>query len=523
MAMLVRTCRRPRLAARLAVRLAAGAVAGLLGAGLALLLSGLIGQLQTNWGSTTCGPAVLTAALICLGFGAMVPVRLAQIISRRPQRPQHHRSLLGDESLLWTATALVSLLAGLAVIVIRFAAPAADRAGLELTRRFLWPNSLLIIPQSLTALVLLALPLLAIGVALTCSHRLAAQEERWSLSSFGWLLIGLSAGAAISWLLRQSGVPTQAVAAAGAVPILAVSPLAIRYASRSEQSAPQPHGGATPPAPDVRDQWPLLTRLAVAWLAAATAALLLVWLQVPQRWPALSQSALSGRLAVLLLAAGAGLLVCHLTRPWRAHSVGGFGLACAACGLGSAITAVLPALWQASSGGPLTGLLAINAGSCIAALLLGYALGYGQLTVLTRVGSRPATGASILAMICWMAAGVIVVLGVDLPGPRTAFVRLAAVALSLLALGGIMIIHEPAYSPRTRRNRLIAVFASIALLMYLLPIAGRHWGPAPSPSRGSTATTAVATQPRLSPFLCPKISSFSLPRAARLGSRPYLR
>ena len=107
--------------------------------------------------------------------------------------------------------------------------------------------------------------------------------------------------------------------------------------------------------------------------------------------------------------------------------------------------------------------------------MMGFALAYGHLALLRRAGNRARTHASLLAttLAVWGTMAFLLVRPY-LMG-RHSFVLIAACAVSLVALGGVVVIHEPVDSPRTRRRRLAAVFVSVALLIGLLPAAGRQW------------------------------------------------
>ena len=94
-----------------------------------------------------------------------------------------------------------------------------------------------------------------------------------------------------------------------------------------------------------------------------------------------------------------------------------------------------------------------------------HAVGYGRQTLLRRVASRPAAGATILGnklFCCALTVWVGVPAALTLVGTEA---TLIVVAVSLVALGGALIIHEPSYSRRTRRARVVVVFGSIAAMI----------------------------------------------------------
>ena len=175
-------------------------------------------------------------------------------------------------------------------------------------------------------------------------------------------------------------------------------------------------------------------------------------------------------------------MVCGRSGTSRSHSAGGLGVACAAGGVGVAVAVSVSALWfgQRTDCGSLR-LVLLSAGA-VCGFLLGFALAYGHRAVLSRVGHRETGYASLLSstLAAWgLVALVAPLAGHPGAGGGRAYVLMAGCAVSLVALGGVTIIHEPTYSARTRRRRLAAVFASIVLMIGVLPAAGRQWAAQP--------------------------------------------
>lgn len=218
-------------------------------------------------------------------------------------------------------------------------------------------------------------------------------------------------------------------------------------------------GPAPSPLPMWSDRWPTLLRGSIVLVGCGAAWAITAWTSLP----AVMGSAGAIALPALFAAFGTGILGGSRAKRCGLRSIGGFGVACAAVGVITAsVTFVALGAYRGAAG---TALVA----ACISLGGLGFALGYGHQTLLHRVASRSAVGATILgrlfvgsALLTWIAA--------ELPtGLLTVAPSLAMLALLLTALGGALIIHEPAYSPRTRRVRLCGVFAAMVGMIILAP------------------------------------------------------
>ncbi|MBU0719229.1 MAG: hypothetical protein KJ749_13340, partial [Planctomycetes bacterium] len=106
---------------------------------------------------------------------------------------------------------------------------------------------------------------------------------------------------------------------------------------------------------------------------------------------------------------------------------------------------------------------------------LGFAAAYGRQTLLARVASRSAAGATMLARVLAFSALAVwigVPLAVERFGPRAS---LAVPALLIVAVGVVLVAHEPAGTLRTRRARLAAALTVLVLAILLASTAGMGW------------------------------------------------
>ena len=474
-----RTQRESRLRMpKLGPRHACNLIGLLSGMGACLLLVGVIHRCSAMPNLRIGSLVVVVAGLCCLIAGPLLSARLAAFLDWRRRDELFPPASAGDEArLLWTVLAVLSLVSGLVTAAMPVAVPTMAAGYDRLATEFLWPANFLPVVQ-LAILFLMLLPILGpAGLGLSCACRLACRGEGWKVSPIGWGLIGLGLGGGIADRLAQAGASPDALLLSAAVPSLLTAVVAVW---RNQDPAGQPAGGpasAVAPAwlPQVSDRDPILVRVSAGWLAACLAAMVAIWPALCRHCPAADTSAGTKLWPVLLLAAGVGLLISERSRSVRVHSAGGVGVAAAVAGLGVAGAAALPAAWLSAAPQAGMGMAVAAATGGIATLLIGYALGYAYLAVLCRTGRRVATGVVLLCVSLAAAVLVLPPTSASTGTAKAAFAMLAGVALSLVALGGTMIIHQPTGSVRTRRLRLAAVFASIALLIQLLPPAGRVW------------------------------------------------
>ena len=476
----------------------AGLAALLMGSGACLLLTGLTERFEVLFATAGIGRLVTAAGVFSVAIGSLVPQRAAEYLGRRWRGSPFEQGFIQDDvPLLWTVLALVSLLSGLAVAAVPLALALLEGGYDWVLERFLWS------PRSLTSLQLLTvvsatLPgLVLLGLALSCTCRLACRACRWRVLPLGWALVGVGIGSGLIDVLLGMGAAIEVLTTAAALPVLVVALLSARQMGRTgsfAEGAARSRAAVSCDLPDVRDRWPLLIRLSVAWVAASTAVVVVVWVEVWRRWSGVTGSGMGAALMCLPAMVGAGVVLCERSRPSRSYSAGGLGVACAVSGVGLAAWCSLPALWLTGGSGAVVPASVLLLAGGLSALSMGYALAYGHRMVLGRVGSRAAGGGALLFLSLAAAAVVVLLIGRPSAGAKSSYTTLAAMALSLLALGGTAIIHEPAYSPRTRRWRLAAVFASIGLMFYFLPIAGRRWSGSQSSDRVADVPASVTPE-----------------------------
>jgi hypothetical protein len=459
-------------------------VALLMGSGACLSLSCLAGRFDKLFATAHAGRLVTGLGFFCLAVGALIPQRAARYLGLRWRHgPLERPPAADDVALLWTVLALVSLLCGLTLAAVPLALPLAQGGYGWLLERFLWSPSSLSILQSVTVVAVLLPGLALLGLGMACTCRLACGACHWRVSPMGWALVGAGLGSGLTTLLPRTGASREALTGAAAVPVLLAAVVAARRMGSPVEGGRLSALTVSPAIPSVRDRWPMLLRASVAWVAASTAAAVAVWVQVPQCWPIAAARGTGGALMSLPAIMGAGVVVCDLTKASRLHSAGGFGVASVVAGVGLAASCSIPAVWLTDGSRVEVPALMPLLGGGLSAVIMGYVLAYGHRTVLCRAGSRAASGAALLALSLAAAAVVVLLIGQSPVSIKASYATLAGIAISLVALGGTTIIHEPTYSRRTRRRRLAAVFASIALMIFVLPIAGRRWSGSVSSNR----------------------------------------
>jgi len=464
----------------------------LVGLTLCLLLAGVARWFDSRFTIPAGGGLVAGVGLLCLAVGPLLATLPAGSGGRRwRDRLATPASYPQDRALLWTVLAVASLATGFAIVGLGLGLPVAESSHRWLEGRFLWPGGLKLIVPVATATAIL-LPAGAVsGLGLTALCRLAGRGRGWSLQPVGWCVVG---GGLAWYLLAAPGVGGAAGRTAllgAALPVFVVAVLAVwRIGGRAGDDGT---AGVTEPvsAPRAREDQPRLVRMSAVWLAACIGVVVLAWSRLWEQLPLLGDDPGPGAAILLLAGVAGGLLGGLRGEGSRLHSAGGLGVMCAAAGAGIAALVLIPAWWRGFdrlAAGPPVILSGVGLGSGV---LLGCALRYAHLVVLPRAGSPAGVGASLL-FVCLAAAGVALLAVAEVDrAARVAFVMLAAVALSMLALGGTIIIHEPAHSSRTRRARLAAILAAIAALVYVLPLAGRAWSartPVSVSGRGDGAT-----------------------------------
>lgn len=467
-------------------------VAVMTGLGVCLLLVGVARRCETVFVTAADTLPVTSAGLICLAVGAIVPSRLARLEGRGRRPGLHHVPFAsGDRSLLWTVLAVVALAAGLAMAGTIMILPFAERGYQWLAERFLWPSSMLRVVQTLVMVIALSPALVSVGLLTGCVCRLGSGGRGWSLQPVGWGLVGVGAGAVISQIVAAN-LAGETVLLTAAVPLLVVAVLAVRLIGASEGKLDQPE--ALPqPLPDRSDREPILIRVSAVWLAAAAAAVVLIWMQVSRHWlggDGGSSLAVVGALAAMI---GVGLIVGERWQWTRGCSAAGAGISCAVAGIGVACAAALPAAWLGGASWRAVPPGAILLAGCLSSLLVGFALAYAHRAVLARSGSRGAVGAGLLSLSLGASAVLLLTLGESGAAAKGMFAALTTVALSLVALGGAIVIHEPAGSPRVRTCRVGVLFVSIAALIVLMPRAGRRWAHRPDTVSVQGVHTATGT------------------------------
>ncbi len=441
------------------------------GLGVGLLLAGLTQRFAETLSPSPFGAAVAGAGLFCLSVGHLIPLRLADWLRNRG--PILRLAASGDLPLLWATLAVCSLAAGLLLVIMPTWISAIEHGFIRVERNFLWPTHLLGGVQLLLITLALLPVVLPLGIMQSCFHRLAAPGHTWDFGPSGWALVGAGAAAvASSWAL-EAGVPCRALALAASIPILIIALVAGWRSSALLVNGLPIESIVAFSVPDLRDHAPILTRVTTAWLALATAGTIVVWGGLYESF-ALMPGSVAGQ-GILLVLAGIGMILGLAVNAGRSPTTGSLGLACTLAGLAVAVGITIPAI---GLGSPITvdrATVGFFAWGCFSSLVLGYALAYGQTTVLCRAGSKAATGTALLSLTLAVASGGAMLSSLANEEVRRGFSLLAALALSLAAVGGTVIIHEPEAVKNHRRLRLAAVAVCVATMIYALPKVGRRW------------------------------------------------
>lgn len=479
-----------------------GAAIGLVVAGLATRFHELFGE---QYGSVhAISRGVAGAALMTLAVGVRVPQRFALWVCAvawrrflsRGRRSDMSGVLLdpagADRPLYWVVLSVIALLAGIAMGLLPLSVRLTG-AGYEwMSSHFLWSVGSGALLQAAVVFLAVLVPMLILGLAMSCAHHLSCPYGRWETRATAWLLIGAAAGTLIAtWILRTTQ-RSDLMLIIAALPALLVSLVSAASTSSRSHSSP---GSAEPealPLPIWSDRWPTLLRASIVAVGGGGVFAIAVGSAYLEQ--------IGGEVGVLLpamlLAMGIGVLAGCRTKRSGARSIGGFGVACAMAGMSVAVPAFgitlcgadLP-VWHLADWkvGP-TSLAVVPACASLAAI--GFAMAYGRQVLLHRVANRSFAGAAILTrmlVVAAMTVWVVAPLTERLVGRPAGLVMLG---LLLLALGGTLIIHEPSYSPRTRGVRLCLVFGSIGTMMILssLPPKSRRVRSAPVSAEPSSVS-----------------------------------
>ncbi len=444
----------------------------LFGSSVSLAAGGLIERLGREFGGhSNPSSAVIAGVLLAMAIGVRVPQSFAIWVCALSWRRFVTRGrssalsdvLIGagpaDRSFHWLALSVIALLCGVVLAMLPVSVRAAMGVHDWIYARFVWPTASLMVLQAGTVFLAALIPLITVGFAISCAHHVSCRFGKWESRATGWLAIGAGGGllfsSALQWLTGRADLTL----IAAALPALLVALLCAGSGSvRSAIPAAEP-GPAPSPLPMWSDRWPTLLRGSIVLVGCSAAWAITAWTSLP----AVMGAADGLALPALFSAFGAGILGGSRAKRCGLRSIGGFGVACSAVGVITASATFLASgAYRALPG------MALSA-ACLSLGGLGFAMGYGHQTLLHRVASRSAVGATILgrlfvgsALLTWIAAGL-------LTGLLTVASSLAMLALLLTALGGALIIHEPGYSPRTRRVRLCGVFAAMVGMITLAP------------------------------------------------------
>lgn len=464
------------------------AITGLAGVGLGCASIGFSEQLFR-----VLDPAPLTwrlvwgAILASLALAPLIPPavgrRLAnRTLRRRPQPPAGDVERDGsdnDAALLRTVLAAVALLAGLAVAALPLIVHVGASIYLRLLKQFVWmPGSLTVLEAGLV-LGCAAIPFGLVGWVLSCVHGVADPVRRWSSAPLAWMLGGTAVAVLVIAQIEGRGIPAEVVTVIGSTPYFVVSILAAHpRPSAFVHPDLEPDGfEATPP--EHSDDRPRGLRVAVLVIAAAGSAELLLWARVLAILGGLDRGGALATFALLVVAGATGFGIASRRAARRGASIGGLGLICMVAGVCVAVGLAAVGLMTAGAdpdGRHARWIFAAALGCAAFPLMgIGWAAACAHTAVLSRSGSRPVAGASVLSL---SVAGTLLVAAlVLLPAVRAAgtFASIATVALTLVALGGVCSLHGPARGLAGGSVRLGAAIGLAVVIAWALPHSVRGW------------------------------------------------
>jgi hypothetical protein len=459
-------------------RVPAAAASTLLGAATAMMAVGLSASLESVFQISGHLPGVVVAgALFALAIGVRVPQRFAiwlcAIAWRRFVSRGESSSLSGvligpgsaDSSLQWVVLSVIALLSGVVAALMPVTLALASAVYDWMIAHFLWSSLPLLILQTLIVFFVGLVPFTALGLSISCAHHVTCQFRQWDTRATGWVVIGVGGGMVLSGELVQLTNRSDLMLMAAALPALVVSVVCAGSGSLHNKDTTSDSDPSPLPLPLWSDHWPSLLRASLVAVGCVGACAIPIWAY------AASEAARSSFMpaAAMLTSAGAGALVGSRPKRSGLRSIGGFGVACAAAGMVTA-AAALGLTHEAAGQG-----YAILPFACGSAAAIGFTLAYGHQTLLGRVASRSAVGATILGRLL---VGSALMALVAIPWMQRTFAppaALAALAMFLLAMGGVLIGHEPEYSPRTRRMRLLAVLGAIATVIVIAQRPASPW------------------------------------------------
>lgn len=251
----------------------------------------------------------------------------------------------------------------------------------------------------------------------------------------------------------------------GILPMFALAGMGASWSRRSDVAA-RPDPSADPVAPEQRGRgdWLIWLSLVVLGLAAA-------WIGGGFITCVRNVSGVTvaiSPLALFFMLTGMGIVAAGIHLSGREQSASGCGMGLWAAGLGGGIIATT--LAYVPIGGVLAPMQAV-----LAAVPIGYALGYTERAWLARAGSGALGFAQLLsALLGSLAVGIIT--GTWWLMPVVGAIGAVCVgALVLMAFGGLVQIYQQDRSVRVHQQRLALVFASLAGAISLFPANARRW------------------------------------------------
>jgi hypothetical protein len=494
---------------------------GLSMAGLSAALLGLFRAAFDPSPQTTI--IVLLALLAGMALGPRLPQGLIRFFTSRAMALARGRPYRGREQLLMLLTAAAPeededrrlllatscLLAALSILFVAVMAGPIRVLCEWLRTDFFWVPAVLRVADLLIAAAVHFVPASLLGVALVCSLGMDSDRLMGRAAARHVAAVALGLGLGVSlflWWFRFS-LGTVLVLLLASVPLLVAVMITLLRAppadSKGDQSPvevrPGPSAGSLPEL-GARGLGLLLAALAVWALSLALAGW--VWHEIGLVRPA-RYFPPAATLTLWLVCVAAGVWLGAPRAETSGQTLGAGGIRLCLAGLGTALAVSLvcamPPLfavpWGTAAGRAWLLWLAIVLHGSIG----GFALPAILRGALTRFATRGLAHAVIVSTIAAAVMGGLVLCGFRLlTGPRTLIAACVACLLQVIA-GGILVIYDPLDAQRSHRLKLVAVFASLLLLILVLPRAAPSWPldrvavPSSPETFNSSGTRTVAT------------------------------
>ncbi len=431
------------------------------------------------------------AVLISMSLGPRLPRRGAMVIARLVQarmgdtlspgggQASYISQASADRNLLWTATGIASLAAGLGTLALPWFCGVAESVLSWGLSGFLWLPSSLAVFEGCVLFGAACLPFSLVGFLARCVHQLACPSGRWNFAVFAWLLLGFSIG--ISGISFFVGFPPSGaqLMRAGAIPLLMSAILSVWTASPAVSRRARVADDVVIDEPEIGERWPVVLRLAVCVCICAAVTVVLVWAYTVRFSCSDAYGSALICTGLMVAAVSVGVWASAKRMMVSQHRIGSLGKHCVVSGvlvaLGVGTFNVVVRSTCSSFSSTAGYWLLWGLCTCVPLATVGHAIGYGGIAVLRRGSYLSDGGARLLRMIMFAVGLTFIFVTFYLLETLGSYATIVAAALAFLATGGILIIHEPYYTPGPSRLGVASVFVAVLCMTWIMPAAGGGW------------------------------------------------